>query len=78
MEKGALESKKEQAGEQEGSVPPSEDVVGRIMAPQEGHGTCGYVTAHGAVSSEKNLVDGIKVKDLQVERLFWIIFLGLM
>lgn len=74
MEKGALESKKEQAGEQEGSVPPSEGMLGRIMAPQEGHGICSYVTVHG----KKNLVDGIKVKDLRVERLFWIIFLGLM
>lgn len=55
-------------------VPLSEGVVGRVMAPQDGHGICGYVTIHG----KKNLVDGIKVKDLKEERLFWIILLGLM
>ena len=74
VEKGALESKKEQAVEGKGLVLPSKGVVGRIMVPQDGHGICGSVTVHG----KKNLVNGIKGKDLKVERLFWIIFLGLM
>lgn len=59
-------SKKEQVGQGEGLVPLTEGVVGRVMAPQDGHGLCGYVTVHG----KKNLVDGIKVKDLKEERLF--------
>lgn len=57
------------SGEQEGAgwagrelVPPREDVVGRIMAPQDTCGICDYVTVHG----RKNFADGIKVKDLKI------------
>lgn len=39
----ALETK-EQAREAEGLIPPGEGLVGRIMAPQDGHGICGYRT----------------------------------